>query len=398
MFLRKSLLALSLAAAVTATASATVTLATWNDGKSAFKTSGQLRAAYVHRSTDTANSTTLTETRQKTWSYRTRLTFSLQQYVTDDITLSFYTRLQHTFNSRHQSKNTFSWVTHSYGTPTYTNTHAKNPVRLDRFYTYLESKKFGKLTVALTNGDYRSYQGAADVRDFGTATWSFDSTSSAILRTFLSKQDRLVRYDSPNLSADVPLSFSVSYGDMRSNQTDSNGNKKRRYNTEVAGAIIYDLGSKGSLNLLVNKSYNYANYTTKLPSTGYQFFALLTPVKGAKIRFETGLSKVETLSAYNRYKSIGLEGQYLFNNKINPYLGVVAVHTTTNNKTSGLERTSRDLETYLGVEYHLADKVANTFNVLLFLEGSHVYRKYMANYSQPGTHTYTLGTGLLVLW
>ncbi|RIY33883.1 hypothetical protein CKF54_02010 [Psittacicella hinzii] len=397
--LKRSLLSLSLATCLVATSGAAVTVATWNDGKSSLTTLGQIRMAYNYQDKEANYQTYYQKTNQATWNLRSRIIFSLKQHLTDDLEVGAHLRLVHIFMSRHASSVRWSYTDASYGTKTYTYTHGKNPIRPDRFHVYLESKTFGKLVVALSTGDYATQQGSADVRDFGTTTYYLSNQARAITYAYLDTQDRLVRYDSPNISEDLPLSASVSYGDMRSPQVNGAGETKRRYDTEVSGALMYQVGEMGQVQLLAAKKHEYVNYTTKYATEGYQLGLNLRVTPDLRIRAEVGTAHEETATLYNRYKGAGIDLSYKVG-KFTPYAGALYMNVQTKYKDGATAQQARNVyELFVGSTYTVASKVFNAFNFNLFAEALHSYTDYYKNYgARLGEHTYAFAGGLLVTW
>ncbi|MFC6276432.1 hypothetical protein [Psittacicella hinzii] len=396
---RPLLLGIGLLAFMTTATQARVTLTTWNDGKSSLQSIWQVRFGYSYSTQYNSYQTYERNTQTPTWNLRPRISFMLNQYINDDLTVGGYVRFMHIFMSRHSRSMNYDYSTGTYSDVTYTATHGKNPIRADRGHFYLDSKTLGRLTVALSTGLYPTQQGAGDVRDFGTNTWFLSNQSRAITYAYLDTQDRLVRYDSPELSADIPLQVSVSYGDMRSNQTNDAGQIKRRYDTEVSGALIYNLPQyKGYVSLLAAQKHVYANYTTKYPTTGYQLMSKFSPIENLMVRAEVGLAKEETATVYNRYRGAGVDLDYRIG-RFEPYGGILYMHTITNNKSSGLQQEKKAYEVYVGTTYDLATKVANAFNFMLFAEALHSYVRYEKNYAaRLSDHVYTFGGGLLITW
>ncbi|RIY38639.1 hypothetical protein [Psittacicella gerlachiana] len=397
--LKKTLISLALASSVVATSSAAVNVFSWNDGKSSLSTSGNFRFAFQSVDTTSERGATYNKTSRNTWNMRSRVMFSLKQYVTDNLEAGAFLRLTHTFMSRHDYSLTWNYANRSYGAKTYSSSHAKNAIKPDRFYTYLDSKSLGRLTVALSTGDFITGQGAADVRDFGTSTFYLSNQARAITNAYLKNyQDRLVRYDSPNVAESVPLSFSASYGDMRSNQK-VGSETKRRYDTEVSGAVMYQLGSLGRVQFLAAKKQVYANYTTKYATEGYQLGADLRPTGALRVRAEVGTAHEASATAYTSYKDVGVDLSYALGD-FTPYGGLLYLNKQIKYKdASTATQATHQYEVYVGTSYSLAKKVANAFNFTLFVEANHVYTDYYKNYSnRNGDHAYGFAGGLIVTW
>ncbi|RIY33628.1 hypothetical protein CJP74_01175 [Psittacicella melopsittaci] len=379
------------------TSSAAVRLLSWNDNKSSLSFAGHVRLGYLDQNNQTKNEANYVKNDSGVWSLRTRLMFTLRQYINDDLTAGAYLRATHTFSSTHAYRVTWTYADRSYGAKTYSPRHNKMPVRIDRFYTYLDSKTYGRLTLALSTGDYVTAQGSADVRDFGTSTLYLGNQKRAITYAYLDTQDRLINYTTPNLSANVPLSASVSYGDMRSQQT-LNGENKRRYDTEVSGALIYQLGNLGQVQLLAAQKQVYASYTNKYATKGFQLGADLRPLGNLRVRAEVSTAKAETAATSTRYTSAGIDLSYRVG-AFTPYTGFLYANTEIKSKTGAATRANNAYEGYFGTSYNLASKVLGTFNFTVFAEGLVSYTDYYKNYgTQLSAHRFAVATGLITTW
>lgn len=394
---KKTLISLALATAVASTSSAAVQLFSWNDNKSSLSFAGHVRLGYLDQNIKAKNEADYRKTDSAVWSLRTRLMFTLRQYINDDLTAGAYLRAFHTFSSTHFYRVTWNYANHSYGAKTYRPEHNKMPVRIDRFYTYLDSKTYGRLTLALSTGDYLTGQGSADVRDFGTSTLYLSNQKRAITYAYLKKQDRLINYTSPNLSANVPLSASVSYGDMRSEIARKTANK-RRYDTEVSGALIYQVGNLGQVQLLAAQKQVYETYTAKYATKGYQLGADLRPVANLRVRAEVSTAKAETASDKTRYVSAGIDLSYRVG-AFTPYAGFLYANTEIKYKNGDATQADNSYEGYFGTSYNLASKVLGTFNFTVFAEGLVSYTDYYKNYgSQLSGNKFAVATGLITTW